>query len=104
MEIDEETRERERERKRKRETERDRERERERERQRETEREREERERVASLNPLFLPNFDAAERKGVECVRRALDQLGGEVIAGSEPVFDAGDEGKDTFVDVVSGE
>ena len=34
-------------------------------------------ERVVSLNPLFVPNFNAAEREGVECVWRALMQLGG---------------------------
>ena len=32
------------------------------------------------------------------CVRRALEQLGGEVISGTESVFDADDEGGDTFV------
>ena len=37
------------------------------------------------------------------CVRRALERLGGEVIAGTEPVFHADDEGEDTFVDVVGG-
>ena len=40
----------------------------------------------------------------MECVQRALEQLSGEVIAGTEPVFDADDEGEDTFVDVVGGE
>ena len=35
-----------------------------------------------SLIPLFVTNFDAAEREGVECVQRAIEQLGGEVIAG----------------------
>ena len=60
--------------------------------------------RNASLDPPFVLSFDAAEREGVECVRRALEQLGGEVVFGTEPVFDADDEGEDTFVDVVGGE
>ena len=38
------------------------------------------------------------------CVWRALKQLGNEVIARTEPVFDADTEGEDTFVDVVGGE
>ena len=37
----------------------------------------------------------------MECVRRALEQLGGEVISGTKPVFDRDDEGKDTLVDAV---
>ena len=41
------------------------------------------------------------EREGVVCVRRAFDQLGGEVVSGTKPVFDAGDEGEGTFVEVV---
>ena len=58
-------------------------------------------ERSVYLNPPFVLSFDAAEREGVECVRRTLRQLGGEVITGTESVFDADDEGEDTFVDVV---
>ena len=45
-------------------------------------------ERTASLDPPFVLSFDAVEREGVECVRRALEQLGGENISGTEPVFD----------------
>ena len=56
-----------------------------------------------SFDPPIVLIFDAAEREGVECVQRAQEQLGGEVIAGTEPVFDAHDEGGDTFVDVVFG-
>ena len=59
--------------------------------------------RSASPDPPFVFTFDASEREGVECVRRAVEQLGGEVISGTEPVVDADDEGKDAFVDVVGG-
>ena len=61
-------------------------------------------ERLVLLGSPFVPNFDALGRKGVQCVQRALEQLSGEVIAGTEPVFDTDDEGEDTFVDVVGGE
>ena len=60
-------------------------------------------ERNVSLDPPFVLGFNAARREGVECVRRALEQLGGEVVSGTEPVFDADDEGEDTFEDVVGG-
>ena len=60
-------------------------------------------ERDASFDPQFVLCFDAAEREGVECVRESLEMLGGEVISGSEPVFDADDEGEDAFMDVVGG-
>ena len=60
-------------------------------------------ERSVSLDPAFVLSFDSAERKGVYCVRRALEQLDSEVISGTEPVLDADDEGEDTFVDVVGG-
>ena len=56
-------------------------------------------ERNMSLDPPFVLSFDAADREGVECVRRALEQCGAEVISGTEPVF----EGEDTIVDVVDG-
>ena len=39
----------------------------------------------------------------MEFVRKALKQLGSEVIAGTVPAIDADDEGEDTFVDVVGG-
>ena len=60
-------------------------------------------ERSASLEPPFVLSFDAAEREGVKFARRALEQLGGEVISATQPVFDAEDEGEATFVDVVDG-
>ena len=58
-------------------------------------------EKSVSHDPPFVLRVDAADGDGVECVRRALDQLGGEVVSGTEPVFDADDEGEDAFVDVV---
>ena len=61
-------------------------------------------ERSVSLDPPFVPSFNVAEREGMECVRRALEQLGSEVISGMEPVLDADDDGEDSFVDVVGGE
>ena len=60
-------------------------------------------ERNVCLDPPFVLIFDAAEKERVECVRRTSDQVGGEVISGTEPVFDADDEREDTFVDVVGG-
>ena len=57
--------------------------------------------RDVSLDPPFVLSFDAAEGEGVECVRRALRHVGGEVISGTQPVFDADNQGEDTFVDVV---
>ena len=60
--------------------------------------------RSLTLFPLIVPHFDAAEREGVDFVRISLEHLGGEVTAGTEPVFDADDEGEDTFVDVVGSE
>ena len=59
--------------------------------------------RSVSLDPLFVLSFDAAEGEGVEFVRRALEQLGGEICSGTVPLFDANDEGEDTFVDVIGG-
>ena len=56
------------------------------------------------LDYPFVPSFDVAEREGVECVRRALEQLGGEIVVGVEPIVDAGDEGEEIFVDVVGSE
>ena len=58
-------------------------------------------ERSVSLDPPFVLSFDGADREGVECVRRALEQLGGEVVSGTAPLFDAHDEGEDTSVGVV---
>ena len=59
--------------------------------------------RSVYLDPPFVFSFHAAERKRVECVREALEQLGGEVISSPEPVFDANNEGAETFMDVVGG-
>ena len=62
-------------------------------------------EKSASLDPPFVFSFGTVERKGVECLRRAVEQLDGEIISGTEPepVFDADGEGEDTFLDVVGG-
>ena len=60
-------------------------------------------ERSASLDPPHVHSFDAAEKEVVECVRKAQEQLSGEVIFGTEAVIDADDEGEDTFVDLVGG-
>ena len=61
-------------------------------------------ERSVSLDPPFVPSFHVAERKGAECVRRALELLSSEVFCGTEPVLGADDDGEDSFVDVVGGE
>ena len=60
-------------------------------------------ERSVCLETPFVLSFDAAEREGVESVRRVLEQLSGEVVSGTGPVFEAGDEGEYTIVDVVGG-
>ena len=57
-----------------------------------------------SLHPPFVPTFNVAERQGVECVRRASEQLSSGVICSMEPVLGADDDGEDSFVDVVGGE
>ena len=61
-------------------------------------------ERSVSPVPPFVPNFSVAERERVECVRRVLEQLSGEVIHCTEPVLEVDDDGNDAFVDVVAGE
>ena len=61
-------------------------------------------EKSVSLDPSFVPSFGVAEKEGVECVRRALEQLSSEVICGMKLVVDADDDGEDSFVDVVGGE
>ena len=83
-------------------------------------------ERKVSLDSPFVPNLVLAERerekerererereggregererrRGVceECVRRALEQLGGEFSVGTDSVCDADDEGQERFVGVV---
>ena len=57
-----------------------------------------------SLDPPFVSVFDAAEREGAECVRRALELLSSEKICGTEPVLGAEGDGEGSFVDVVGGE
>ena len=62
-------------------------------------------ERRVSLDPPFVPSFNVAEREGVECVRRVLEQLIGDVIDGTERALEGDDDdGNDSFVDVVGGE
>ena len=56
-----------------------------------------------SLDPPVVLGFDVAEKEGVTSVQRALEQLGSEVICGTEPVLGADDDGEDSFVDVVGG-
>ena len=55
--------------------------------------------------PPFVPDFSVVEREGVECVRRVLEQLSGEVVDGAERALEGDDDdGDDSFVDVVGGE
>ena len=55
--------------------------------------------------PPFVPDLSVAEREGVECVRRVLEQLSSEVIDGSERALERDDDdGDDSFVDVVGDE
>ena len=61
-------------------------------------------ERSVSLDPPFVPNFDVAEREGMECIRRSLKQLSSVVICVMEPVLDADDDCEDSFVDVVGSD
>ena len=70
-----------------------------------------EREVGESVSPVppFVPDLSVAEREGVECVRRVLEQLSSEVGDGSERALERGgdgngdddDDGNDSFVDVV---
>ena len=60
-----------------------------------------------SVSPVlpFVPDFSVVEWEGVECVRRVLEQLSGEVIDGTERALEGDDDdGNDSFVDVVGGE
>ena len=69
-----------------------------------------EREVEESVSPVppFAPDLSVAEREGVECVRRVLEQLSSEAIESSERAVerddDDDDEGNDSFVDVVGDE
>ena len=66
-----------------------------------------EREFGESVSPVppFVPDLSVAEREGVECVRRVLEQPSSEVIDGSERALERDDDdGNDSFVDVVGDE
>ena len=67
-----------------------------------------EREAGESVSPVppFTPDLSVAEREGVECVRRALEQLSSEAMASVECAVerDDDDDGHDSFVDVVGDE
>ena len=55
--------------------------------------------------PPFAPNLSVAEREGVECVRRVLEQLSGEVIDSTKRALERdADDGNDSFVNVVGDE
>ena len=62
-------------------------------------------EESVSLVPTFAPNLSVAEREGVECVRRVLEQLSSEVIDSTERALERDNVvGNDSFVDVVRDE
>ena len=66
-----------------------------------------EREVEESVSPVppFVPDLSVAEREGVECVRRVLEQLGSEVVGCTERALEGDDDdGNDSFVDVVGDE
>ena len=66
-----------------------------------------EREPGESVSPVppFTPDLSVAEREGVECVRRALEQLSSEAMASVECAVERDDDdGHDSFVDVVGDE
>ena len=68
-----------------------------------------EREVEESVSPVppFAPNLSVAEREGVECVRRVLEQLSGEAMESAVCAVerdDGDDDGNDSFVDVVGDE
>ena len=57
--------------------------------------------------PPFAPELSVAEREGVECVRRVLEQLRGEAMESAVCAVerdDGDDDGNDSFVDVVGDE
>ena len=55
--------------------------------------------------PPFVPDLSVAEREGIECVRRVLEQLSSEVIDGAERTLERDeDDENDSFVDVVGDE
>ena len=64
-------------------------------------------EESASPVPLFVPDLSVAEREGVECVRRVLEQLSGEAMESAERAVERDDDiddGNDSYVDVVGDE
>ena len=70
--------------------------------------ENDEREVEESMSPVppFAPHLSIAEREGVECVRRVLEQLSSEAIESTERALERddgcdNDDGNDSFVDVV---
>ena len=69
-----------------------------------------EREFGESVSPVppFALDLSVAEREGVECVRRVLEQLSSEAIESSERALEQGagnnDDENDSFVDVVGDE
>ena len=67
-----------------------------------------EREVEESVSPVppFVPDLSVAEREGVECVRRVLEQLSREGVDERERAVerDDDDDGDDSFVDVVGDE
>ena len=66
--------------------------------------EREVEEIVSPVSP-FVTNLSVAEREGVECVRRVLEQLSSEVIDSTGRALERdNDDGNDSFVDVVGDE
>ena len=66
--------------------------------------EREVEESVSPVSP-FVPNLSVAEREGVECVRRVLEQLSSEIIDSTERALERDDDdGNESFVDVVGDE
>ena len=61
----------------------------------------------ASPVPFFAPDLSVAEREGVECVRRVLEQLSGETMESAELAVerdDDDDDGHDSYVDMVGNE
>ena len=58
-------------------------------------------EKSVSLDPPIVLGFGVAERDGVECVRRALEQLSSEIIWGTGLVLGTVDDGEDSFVDLI---
>ena len=66
-----------------------------------------EREVEESVSPVppFASNLSVAQREGVECVRRVLEQLSSKVIDSTERALERDDDdGNDSFVDVVGVE